>query len=99
MDMSDDKKYDERYQISKNYEEKVTEDIEVLKLGELSPQKNMDNIEKYSDEIDRIDISDDEKYGERDDISKNYEEKVTEDIEVLKLGKLSSQKNIDNVDK
>ena len=31
--MSDDKEYDERYQISKNYEEKVTEDIEVLKLG------------------------------------------------------------------
>ena len=31
--MSDDKEYDERDQISKNYEEKVTEDIEVLKLG------------------------------------------------------------------
>ena len=33
MGMSDDKKSDEREQISKNDEEKVTEDIEVLKLG------------------------------------------------------------------
>ena len=31
--MRDYKEYDERDQISKNYEEKVTEDIEVLKLG------------------------------------------------------------------
>ena len=48
--MSDDKKSDEREQISKNDEEKVTEDIEVLKLGKLSSQKNIDNIEKYSNE-------------------------------------------------
>ena len=39
MDMSDDKESDERYQISKNDEEKVTEDIEVLKLRKLSSQK------------------------------------------------------------
>ena len=32
-------------------------------------------------------------------MSKNDEEKVTEDIEVLKLVKLSSQKNIENIDK
>ena len=31
--MRDYKEYDERDQISKNDEEKVTEDIEVLKLG------------------------------------------------------------------
>ena len=37
--------------ICKNGEEKVTEDIEVLKLGNLSSQKNIDNIEKYSDQI------------------------------------------------
>ena len=42
MDMSDDKDSDERYQKSKNYEEKVTEDIEVLKLGKLISQKKMD---------------------------------------------------------
>ena len=38
--MIDDKKYDERDQISKNYEEKVTEDIEVLKLRKVSSQTN-----------------------------------------------------------
>ena len=43
--MSDDKKSDERDEIIKNDEEKVTEDIEVLKLGKLSSQKNIDNIE------------------------------------------------------
>ena len=37
--MSDDKESDERDQISKNDEEKVTKDIEVLKLGKLSLQK------------------------------------------------------------
>ena len=46
MNMSDYNESDEIYQISKNYEEKVTEDIEILKLGKLSSQKNMDNIEK-----------------------------------------------------
>ena len=33
MDVSDDKESDERDQLSKNNEGKVTEDIEVLKLG------------------------------------------------------------------
>ena len=46
MDMGNDKDSDGRYQISKNDEEKVTNDIEVLKLGKLSSQKNDDNIEK-----------------------------------------------------
>ena len=44
--MSDDKEYDKIDQMSKNYEERVTEDIEVLKLGKLSLQKSIDNIEK-----------------------------------------------------
>ena len=38
MDMSDDNKYDERDQISENYEETMTEDTEVLNLGKLSSQ-------------------------------------------------------------
>ena len=46
MDMSDEKESDERYQINKNEVKKVTEDIEVSKLGKLSSQKNIDNIEK-----------------------------------------------------
>ena len=44
-------------------------------------------------------MSDDKEYDERDQIGKNCEEKVTGDIEVFKLGKLSSHKNIDNIDK
>ena len=46
MGIIDDREYDERDQTGKNDEEKVTEDIEVLKLGKLSPQKNIDNIKK-----------------------------------------------------
>ena len=86
MNMIDDKKSDERDQISKNDEEKKTGDIEVLKLGKLSSQKNIDNIQKYSDESNWMDMSDNNKSGGRDQISKNDEEKVTGDIEVLKLG-------------
>ena len=44
--MSDVKESDKRYQIRKNYELKVTGDIEVLKLDKLISQKNIDNIEK-----------------------------------------------------
>ena len=39
--MSYDKKYDEGYQISKNDEEKVTKDIEVLELGNLVHRKKI----------------------------------------------------------
>ena len=46
MDMSDDNESDEIYQISKNDEEIVTDDIEVSKTGKLSLQKNINNIEK-----------------------------------------------------
>ena len=46
MEMSYDKESDERYQIYKDDEEIVTNDIEVLKLGKLVLQKNIDNIEK-----------------------------------------------------
>ena len=74
-------------------------DIEVLKLGKLSPQKKMDYIGKKYDEINQIYMSDYRESDERDQISKNDEERVTEDIEVLKLGKFSLQKNIDNIEK
>ena len=99
MDMSDDKDSDERYQISKKYEEKLTDDIEVLKLGKLSSQKNRDTIENESDEINRMHMGDDRDSDERYPIGKNDEERLTDDIEVLKLGKYSSQKNIDNIEK
>ena len=83
--MSDDKESYKRDSIKKIYEEKVTEDIEVLKLGKSSSQKNIGNIEKYFDERKLIYTSDDKESDERDQISENDEEIVTDDIEVLKL--------------
>ena len=44
--MSDGKDSDKIYQIDKNYEEILTNDIKVLKLRKLGSQKNIDNIEK-----------------------------------------------------
>ena len=44
--MSYDKDSDERYQTGKNDEERVTDDIEFLKLGKLSSKKNIENTEK-----------------------------------------------------
>ena len=70
-----------------------------LETEKLSSQKNIDYLEKEYDEINQMDVSDDKESDEREHISKDDEEKVTEDIEVLKLGKLSSQKNMDNIEK
>ena len=56
--MSDDKDSDERYQKYKNYEEIVTNDIELLKLGKFGSMKNTDNIEKMSDERNQYDMID-----------------------------------------
>ena len=50
--------------------------MEVLKLQKLSSQKNIDNIENDYDEINWMDMSDDKKSYERDQISKNDEEKL-----------------------
>ena len=80
MDTSDDKDSSERYQISKNDEERVTNDIEVFKLVKLSSKKNNDNIEKEFDEINWIDVSDDKDSDERDQIDKYDEERSTNDI-------------------
>ena len=66
--MSDDKDSDERYQISKNDEEIVTDVIEVLKLGKLISQKNMDKVEKEYDKRNWMDMIDDEESDERDQI-------------------------------
>ena len=44
-------------------------------------------------------MSDDKESGERDQKNKNDEEKVTEDIEVLKLVKQSLQIDIGNIEK
>ena len=44
----------------------MTEDIEVLKLVKLILLKNIDNIEKYSDEINHMDMRNDKDSDERD---------------------------------
>ena len=59
-----------------------------MKLGKLISQKNIDNIEKESCERNQMDISDGKDSNERYHISKNYEEILTDDIEVFKMGKL-----------
>ena len=51
-------------------------------------EKNDDNIKKEYDEIDWIDISDHNNSYERDQINKNYEVGVTNDIEDFKKVKL-----------
>ena len=66
--MSDDNDSYERYQIGENNEDILTNDIEVLKLGKLSLQKNIDNIEEESNKSDKIDMIDDKEYNERDQI-------------------------------
>ena len=43
----------------------MTDDIEVFKLGKLSSKKNDDNIKRYYDERNRMDISDDKESDER----------------------------------
>ena len=59
----------------------------------------MDNIEKASDDRNRMDMSDDKESNNRYQISKNVEERVTDDRAVFKLGKLSSRENDDNIGK
>ena len=46
-----------------------------------------------------MDMSDDEESDEIDQISKNDEVKVIDNIEYLKLGKLSSHIDLENVEK
>ena len=43
-------------------------------------------------------MSDNKDYDGRYQIGENEEDSLTDDIEVLKLRKLSSQKNIDNIE-
>ena len=77
----------------------MTDYTEVLKLGKLSSQRNIDNINKEYFEINLMNISDDKDSDERDRISENDGKIVTDDMKVLKLGKLSSWENIENIEK
>ena len=72
--MIDDKGSDERYKIGENKEETLNTNIEVLKPRKLGSQKNIDYLEKESDEINHMDMSDyresDERYRIRKNINK-----------------------------
>ena len=94
----DDRESDERDQISKNDEEKIIEDIEIMKLQNMISQKIYIYLEQESDEINPKDRSDKKYSDEREQISKNDEVKVSDIVEDLKVGKLSSHKYVDNVD-
>ena len=72
--MSDDNESDERDHIDKNYEERVTNDIEVLKLGKFGLQKNTNGVEKESDGINWMDMIDDKESYERDQIGESKED-------------------------
>ena len=56
--MSNYKDSDKRDEKNKNDEEIVTDDIEFSKLGK-GTKKNIDNVEKESDERNRMDMIDD----------------------------------------
>ena len=58
----------------------------------LRPQRNIEINDKRTDEIYQKNIIDDKESDERDQISKNDEEKIIEYIEIMKLQNLISQK-------
>ena len=58
----------------------------------LRPQINIDINDKGNDEKYQKNIIDHKEYDKRDQISKNDEEKIIEDIEIMKLKNLSSNK-------
>ena len=65
-----------------------------MQLENLIPMRNIQNNDKQTDERYQKKLIDDKESDERDQISKFDEEKMIEDIEVLKLKKLSSQGNV-----
>ena len=65
-----------------------------MKKKSLIPQRNIDNNDKQTVERYQKIMIDDKKSDERDQISEFDEEKMIEDIEILKLHNLSSQKYI-----
>ena len=70
-----------------------------MQLENLRPRIDKENIDKHSDERYQINMIDDKKSDERDQMGKNKKETLNTDIEVLKLQNLSLQKNIDNLEK
>ena len=70
-----------------------------MQLENLRPQRNIENNDKKSDEIYQKNMIYEKESDERDLFVEKKEETLNTDIEVLKLRKLSSQKNIDYLGK
>ena len=82
--MIDAKESNEGIQICENDEDRLTEDIDVLKLGTLSSKRYIYNIEKESDLRNWIYMIDEKESDEIVQIGENYEDILNDDIEVLK---------------
>ena len=78
------KESNEGIQICENDEDRLTEDIDVLKLGTLSSKRYIYNIEKESDLRNWIYMIDEKESDEIVQIGENDEDKLNDDIEVLK---------------
>ena len=70
-----------------------------MQLENLRLQRNIENNEKKYDERYQINIIDEKESNEIDQIGENKEETLNKDTEVLKLGRLSLQKNIKYIEK
>ena len=70
-----------------------------MQQDNLIPQRNMQNNDKKTDERLQKNLIDDKESDERYQISKNDQEKIIEDIEIMKLQNLSSQKIYINIEK
>ena len=77
---------------------KKIEDIEIMKLQNLSSKEKYIYLEEKYDKINSKGMSDNIDFDEREQISKNDEVKVSDIVEDLKVGKLSSHKYVDNVE-
>ena len=69
-----------------------------MKLGILISQRYIENIDKKYDEINLIDIIDDKKDYEKNQIGENYGDISTDDIEVFKLGTFISKIDIYDIE-
>ena len=70
----------------------IQKEISEYATEKLRPKINMNNIGKQSNEVYKIKFIDGKESDEIYQMSKNHEEKMTTDIEVLKVQKLRSQK-------
>ena len=70
-----------------------------MKLGILISQRYIENIDKKYDEINLIDMIDDKKDYEKNQIGENYGDISTDDIEVFKLGTFISKIDIYDIEK